>query len=69
MTLLLPLSKPEKNSIGTGTTSYKSNTAGDTPGAPQGSQRVSSRLFNLGLIQKSGPLKGFFILGLEVLCF
>lgn len=36
---------------------------------PKGLQRVSSRLFGLGLIQKPGPLKGFFILGLEVLCF
>lgn len=74
MTLPLPLSQapivqPEKNSTVKGTASYKSNAAGNTPGAPKGLQRVSSQLFRLGLIQKPGPLKGFFILGLKVLCF
>lgn len=64
-----PIGRPEKNSTAKGTMSYKSNAAGNTPRAPKGLQRVSSQLFSLGLIQKPGPLKGFFILGLEVLCF
>ena len=64
-----PIGQPEKNSKAKGTMSYKCNAAGDIPWAPKGLQRVSSRLFSLGLIQKPGPLKGFFILSFEVLCF
>lgn len=55
-----PIGHPSKNSMTEGTTSYKSNSASDTPGVLKGLQRVSSQLFSLGLIQKPGLLRGIF---------
>lgn len=53
-----PIGHPRRNSMTEGTTSYKSNSASDTPGVLKGLQQVSSQLFRLGLVQKPWLLRG-----------